>query len=210
MEKSLQAIAAWPSTVTERAGSEKAQGIWSGRHGQDTFAHGTVSEETAKPSAEFTDTTIGYLVRDVHRSLARALQSRIASQGVSMGQWFFLRALWDEDGLTQRELSQRVGMMEPTTVTALNGLERRGLVDRVRNIHDRRKVNIHLTAKGRGLREVLLPCSIEVNQEATMGVSKSELTATMDVLRRMVNNLNGHTPLDLDGLSADEDAAGLN
>ncbi len=139
----------------------------------------------------FSDTTIGYLVRDVHRSLARALQARIASHGVSMGQWFFLRALWDKDGLTQRELSQRVGMMEPTTVTALNGMERRGLVERVRNTHDRRKVNIYLTPKGRALRDVLLPCSVDANREATQGIAPDELALAMDVLRRMAGNLTG-------------------
>ncbi len=157
----------------------------------------------------FSDTTIGYLVRDVHRSLARTLQARIATHGVSMGQWFFLRALLDKDGLTQRELSQRVGMMEPTTVTALNGMERRGLVERVRNIHDRRKVNIFLTPKGLALRDVLLPCSLEVNREATQTISKADLSVAMDVLRRMTANLTGShyddTPdLDMPDLDARE------
>nr|WP_245613173.1 MarR family transcriptional regulator [Skermanella stibiiresistens] len=106
-----------------------------------------------------------------------------------MGQWFFLRALWDEDGLTQRELSQRVGMMEPTTVTALNSMERRGLVERVRNPHDRRKVNIYLTPKGRGLRDVLLPCAAEVSDLATRGIAPADLALTIDVLHRMIINL---------------------
>lgn len=135
------------------------------------------------------DSTVGYIVRDVHRAFSRSLQARIATHGVSMGQWFFLRALWEEDGLTQRELSQRVGMMEPTTVTALNSMERRGLVERVRNIHDRRKVNIYLTPKGRGLRDVLLPCAAEVNNHAIRGVSKADLMMTMEVLRQMEINL---------------------
>ena len=132
---------------------------------------------------------VGYLVRDLHRAFSRALQQRIASHGVSMGQWFFLRALWDEDGLTQRELSQRVGMMEPTTVTALNGMERRGLVERVRNPHDRRKVNIYLTPKGRSLRDVLLPCTEQVGVQALRGVAEEDLAVTFAVLRRMMTNL---------------------
>lgn len=132
---------------------------------------------------------VGYLVRDLHRAFSRALQQRIASHGVSMGQWFFLRALWDEDGLTQRELSQRVGMMEPTTVTALNSMERRGLVERVRNPNDRRKVNIYLTPKGRSLRDVLLPCTEQVSVQALRGVSEEDLAITFAVLRRMATNL---------------------
>ena len=186
MEKSLQAPLSWPRAAKERSdelGAPDAPPVQHERAGASSGA--------SPDKASFSDTTVGYLVRDVHRSLARTLQSRIASHGVSIGQWFFLRALWDEDGLTQRELSQRVGMMEPTTVTALNGMERRGLVERVRNTHDRRKVNIYLTPKGRALRDVLLPCSVEVSREATHGVSKPDLAIAMDVLRRMAANLSG-------------------
>lgn len=132
---------------------------------------------------------LSQLLRDVHRSFTRALQSRIASHGVTMGQWLFLRALWHEDGITQRELSQRVGMMEPTTVTALNGMERRDLVQRVRNPHDRRKVNIFLTPKGRSLRDVLLPCAMEINQHALRGIPDDELARTIELMQRVMENL---------------------
>ncbi len=114
---------------------------------------------------------------------------RIAAHGVSIGQWYFLRALWEEDGLTQRELSHRVGMMEPTTVTALNGMEKRGLVERIRNARDRRKMNIHLTDKGRSLREKLMPVEAEVNRLAVAGLSRSEESDFERVLRLVLHNL---------------------
>lgn len=94
------------------------------------------------------ETSVGYLLRDTYRAFTKILQARISAHGVTIGQWYFLRVLWDEGGLTQRELSLRVGMMEPTTVTALNGMEKRGYVKRVRNTEDKRKVNIYLTEKG--------------------------------------------------------------
>ena len=206
MDKSLQAHQPW-----SRADRERLEG--GGRHGMigSSADHGKAMMATAAsdPETGLSDTAVGYLVRDVHRSLARALQARIASHGVSMGQWFFLRALWDEDGLTQRELSQRVGMMEPTTVTALNGMERRCLVERVRNVHDRRKVNIYLTPKGRALRDVLMPCSIEANREAVQGIAPTDLATAMLVLRQMLTNLNGGTVLDNDVEALDADAIGL-
>jgi len=207
MEKALQAHPEWSRAERLRPEAARRHGLTAGRPDRKTE---DAEDAGADPEdGGMTDTTVGYLVRDVHRSLARALQSRIASHGVSMGQWFFLRALWDEDGLTQRELSQRVGMMEPTTVTALNGMERRNLVERVRNVHDRRKVNIYLTPKGRALREVLMPCSLEVNREATQGVSKTELSITMDVLRRMAGNLNGNSLLDEASETMEEDVHAL-
>ena len=149
-------------------------------------------------TAERVDANLSHAIRDVHRAFSRALQSRIAQHGVSMGQWFFLRALWEEDGLTQRELSQRVGMMEPTTVTALNTMEHKGLVERVRNAHDRRKVNIFLTTRGRSLKDVLLDCAGEVNENAVRGIPPEHLLRTMEVLCRISANLGGTGFLDED------------
>ena len=56
----------------------------------------------------------------------RALQARLAAHGVTFGHWTFLRILWEGDGLTQRELSDEAGVMEPTTFAALKAMERLG------------------------------------------------------------------------------------
>src|SRR6266849_4951159 len=89
----------------------------------------------------------GYLVRDAHRAFQHVLEQRIAPFGVTRGQWYFLRVLWIQDGLSQRELSARVGMMEPTTAVALRSMERSQLIRRLRAADDRRKVRVFLTAK---------------------------------------------------------------
>lgn len=137
--------------------------------------------------------TLCQLVRDAHRALNRVMQGQLGRFGVNLGQWVFLRALWQEDGITQRELSQRVGMMEPTTVTALNGMERLGLVERVRNKSDRRKINVFLTVKAQALRDLVVPGVQEVNSAAVCGLSESELVAAISALRTMIANLSGST-----------------
>ncbi|MCH7542958.1 MAG: MarR family transcriptional regulator [Proteobacteria bacterium] len=135
----------------------------------------------------------GYLLRDTFRAFSKVLSARISAHGVTIGQWYFLRVLWEEDGLTQRELSQRVGMMEPTTVTALNGMEKRDYVRRVRSTEDRRKVNVFLTRKGRSLRNKLLPFAIEVNRLATEGVSEDDLENLRATLRHMRDRLQAES-----------------
>src|ERR1044072_9464002 len=90
----------------------------------------TRQPESSRNSEFPPDESSGYLVRDAHRAFQRLLERRIAPHGVTRGQWYFLRVLWNEDGLTQRELSARVGMMEPTTVIALRGMEKSGLIRR--------------------------------------------------------------------------------
>ena len=95
---------------------------------------GAAAGPARKSVADFPpDQSVGYLVRETHRAFLRALGTRVSRHGVSTGMWYFLRALWEEDGLTQRELSRRVRMMEPTTATALESMERRGLISRTRN-----------------------------------------------------------------------------
>lgn len=133
---------------------------------------------------------LGQLVRDVHSAYRRALAQVHEPHRVSLGQWFFLRALWLEDGMTQRELSQRVGMMEPTTVAALNAMEQRGFVHRVRNRHDRRKVNIYLTAEGRQLQSMLVPATNGVGMRAISGVLETDCRVAETVLRTILANLS--------------------
>jgi len=133
--------------------------------------------------------SIGYLTRIAFRAFSRALELRTAPHGVSSGQWRFLRVLWREDGLTQRELSRRVGMREPTTVIALKSLERSGFVTRRKSEEDRRKVHVFLTDTARALQSVLLPAVAEVNDVALTGLTRSEIEILRKALTQVGRNL---------------------
>jgi DNA-binding MarR family transcriptional regulator len=135
------------------------------------------------------DNSVGFLVRDLNRAIQRALHARIQRHGVAPGAWYFLRVLWEEEGLTQRELANRVGMMEPTAVIALRGLERAGWIKRQRNAQDRRKIHIRLTPEGRALRETLLPLAHAVNADVCRGLSPEEHATLLALLRRARCNL---------------------
>ncbi len=53
--------------------------------------------------------SMGYLTRVNFRMFSRALEKLTLPHGVSAGQWRLLRVLWEEDNITQRELSERTG-----------------------------------------------------------------------------------------------------
>jgi DNA-binding MarR family transcriptional regulator len=132
----------------------------------------------------------GYLVRDAHRAFQRMLERRIAPHGVTRGQWYFLRVLWTKDGLSQRELSERVGMMEPTTVIALRSMEKAGLIRRVRSTEDRRVTHVRLTAKARRMRDGLLQLARGINAQAHDGISAEDIAVFRRVIMRMTENLD--------------------
>ena len=143
---------------------------------------------TERPSLSLSH-SVGYQIRTTHRLLQRALQRRIEPHGVTLGMWYYLRVLWDHDGLTQRELSRRIGTMEPTTFGAVAIMEQHGLVFRVRNSADRRKINIFLTKKGRELESILLPSAIEVVRIATRSLSEREQEMFLSMLTAVQDEL---------------------
>lgn len=134
--------------------------------------------------------SIGYLLRDCNRRFIRALEAKIKPHGILVGQWFFLRELWVEDGLTQANLSSRTGMKAPTTLVAIRRLVDDGLVVRKQDPNDRRKLRIYLTDKGRRSRDVLLPLAHDVNIAATQGFSKKEILQFQSLFDRMKENLS--------------------
>ena len=134
--------------------------------------------------------SVGYLLRDCYRSFSRALETRIRPHGIGVGQWFFLRELWEEDGLAQGDLSVRAGMTAPTTVVAIRRMVEDGLVTRKQDAQDRRKVRIHLTGKGRRLGDELLPFALDVNNEATADFSQEEIRQFRSFVDRMKKNLS--------------------
>src|ERR1700693_5527516 len=92
---------------------------------------------------------LAHLIKDATRALLRALQMRLTEHSVSLGQWTFLRVLWETDGITQRELSELAGVMESTTFTAVTVMEKLGYVTRKKLPNNKKMVYVSLTAKGR-------------------------------------------------------------
>ena len=91
--------------------------------------------------------------------------------------------------MTQRELSLVVGTMEPTTLTAIKSMEKSGLVHRVNNEDDRRKINIYLTERGKALRAELMPLAKEVVDSSVRGFSDRERSTLLEYLKVIQDNL---------------------
>lgn len=132
---------------------------------------------------------LAHIIREAARALVRALTARLAEHGVSFGHWAFLRILWERDGLTQRELSEMAGVMEPTTFAALKAMEELGYIERRQVPENRKNVYVYLTPQGRALKKKLVSLAKDVNKVATRGVKADALATTRRVLLAMLDNL---------------------
>ena len=132
---------------------------------------------------------LAHLIRDVARSQMRALQHRLSEHGVSFGHWTFLRILWNRDGLTQKELSDLAGVMEPTTFSAVKAMEQMGLIERRQLPGNRKNMHVFLTPAGRALEEALVPLAEEVNDISVRGIPEKDLAVLRRSLIMMIEDL---------------------
>lgn len=143
----------------------------------------------AKTPAYPLEESIGFLISSTHRVLRPLLEARVSGSGVSYGMWFFLRVLWEEDGISQREVAARVGIAPPTAVAALRKLEAEGMIELRADRADGRRMQIYLTPKGRALEKALLPKVEQINKVALRGLSKADFKNLRRILSAIQSNV---------------------
>jgi len=120
-----------------------------------------------------------------HRALGAEL---LAAVGLHPGPEMLLMELWAEDGLSQRELAERLEVRPPTITNMLHGLERAGLVLRRPDPQDGRVQRVHLTERGRGLEEPVAGVWAELEARTVAGMSGEERRRFADLLERVAGN----------------------
>jgi len=134
--------------------------------------------------------SVGYHVRQLAESWQDVMDRRAEAHGVTVTQWRYLRELWEEDGLSIGELTQRVGRQGPTTVVAVQLLEKAGLVTVVKSDEDRRKSHVHLTRRGQRLASTMSPLIIEANDWAMADLSAVEILTFKRLIVRIQRRLD--------------------
>jgi MarR family transcriptional regulator, organic hydroperoxide resistance regulator len=132
---------------------------------------------------------LGMLLRAADSTFNRHLRDELAAHDVTFGQFQHLRNLWVENGLTQAELSRRIGIEMASSTAILDSLEARRLITRMRNAADRRKINVSLTPAGAALKKPLMACAARVNKAARRGLTNTELASVFALVGRIIANL---------------------
>jgi len=135
------------------------------------------------------ENSLGYLVRDTHRLISKVLNTRLERLGIRVGHWYILRSLLQEEGITQRELSARIGMNEPNVVTSLRVLEKQDIISRTVDEKDGRCKHVGLTEAGRELAVSLLPIVHEVNDIIGAPLNDKERTQLISLVQRVREGL---------------------
>jgi DNA-binding MarR family transcriptional regulator len=134
--------------------------------------------------------SMGYLVRRTFQAFTRTMAPRLAAHDISLSMWFFLRLLWEGDGRTQKDIGTDLGLAPPTTVSAMDNLEKRGLIVRKRNALDRREIHVYLTPAGHHLKTELSRYAHEVNAIALRNLTRRESQMLRTLLLKVNESLD--------------------
>ncbi|MCF1435660.1 MULTISPECIES: MarR family winged helix-turn-helix transcriptional regulator [Rhizobium/Agrobacterium group] len=129
-----------------------------------------------------------YLVSQLAKEFARALQVRAEGLGFSAGQFPILLELWEEQGLTQKQLLERVAVEQATMANTLSRMERDGLIERKPHPSDRRAQLVFLTAKGEGLRDQAISAACEADDALFHGFRRFEKELLLEFIRQALEN----------------------
>jgi DNA-binding MarR family transcriptional regulator len=145
---------------------------------------------TALKSDYPTTQSIGLLMRIALFGLRKSFRAQLEKHKTPWSVWYYLRVLWDSDGLSQGELTKKVGAMQPNAVTAVRTMQQLGLVRTEQEALDRRRIRIWLTPKARQLEKVLLPAvRASVENAAFKNFTEIEKATLTALLNKVCQNI---------------------
>ena len=134
------------------------------------------------------DESVGALIKLVMASITTQVDRRLVDHDLTHAQWVPLFKLAHGECSTVAELARTLQSDPGAMTRALDRLEAKGLVARVRSSEDRRVVNLELTDAGRDVAAVVPAVLAEVLNLHLAGFSKEEWRALLSMLKRMRAN----------------------
>lgn len=123
-------------------------------------------------------------------AMTKLYKPLLATLGLTYPQYLVMLVLWEQDGITVSGLKERLHLDYGTLTPLVKRLEKRELLSRKRLPEDERQVLIHLTDKGRRLREPAR--SVPQQVASASGCSLAELEGLKEELCALRNRLHRH------------------
>src|SRR3569623_155474 len=131
--------------------------------------------------------TIGFQAAQLARLVANRLREALLPLGVQPAQAAALIEIGRAEGLTQKELVERLDVEQPGVARTLNGLEAEGWI--IRQAKAGRAPGLFLTEKARAVVSDAARITAEVNRTALSELSKTESNHLIDRLGEVISSL---------------------
>ncbi len=126
------------------------------------------------------------------KQFSEAFGRRLEGSGITRIQWIALYYIYENQDISQRELSKLMYIKDSSAGRLIDRLQRDGLVERVRSEKDKRVIQLQLTGQGKVLFGEVLPVGVAFNEALTKNISRKDLEVFNAVLKQMLNNVTDH------------------
>lgn len=135
------------------------------------------------------DDSLGFILNKTNTKLKNELFQRFKEYDVTPEQWAVLNCLWEQEGVTPKELADRIFKDKPNTNRILEKLQMKELI--VRKLHpiDKRAYQIFLTDRGWALKKELIPKVMQLLETAAIGIEKHKVLEMKKLLNQIYDNL---------------------
>ncbi|MGN4424172.1 MarR family winged helix-turn-helix transcriptional regulator [Bacillus cereus group sp. MYBK30-1] len=121
------------------------------------------------------------------REVTRFYRPYLEEMGITYPQYITLLVLWEQDGLTVKEIGERLFLDSGTLTPMLKRMESLKLVKRVRSKEDERKVCIELTEQGKDLK--VKACSLPTTMATNLGITEQEYRSLLIQLNKLIETM---------------------
>lgn len=135
------------------------------------------------------DDCIAFITNKSAKKLDDEFNRRLQENGTTRVQWIALFYIGKAGEISQKELSDYMDIKESSMVRLIDRMEKEELVERRKDLEDRRITKIILTDKGKFLKEELMPRGQAFQDDVLKGISKENLEIFKEVLQRMIDNI---------------------
>lgn len=133
--------------------------------------------------------TANYLLATICKAHRNWAEQELATVGLHVGQEMLLSLLWQEDGLTQSDLAQRLGVQPATVCKMLGRMEAGGLIATRRDERDSRISRVYLSDEGQAFQQALTDAWARLETHLLAGFTADEVIVLRQVLTRLAENL---------------------
>jgi MarR family transcriptional regulator for hemolysin len=132
---------------------------------------------------------LSMLIGETARRWRQRLDQRLRPMGLSQAKWRALLHLSLSNGISQRELSEKLSIEGPTLVRLLDRLSRDGHIERRESPHDLRCNKVHLTRKSQRIIRKIHQEVTQLRQELLSDLDKKQLQGGITLLRHIRDKL---------------------
>lgn len=133
--------------------------------------------------------SLGSLVSHLNIELQNELDLRLKRYQLDIKLWPVLFALWQEEGVSQTELSKRCDVANYTMTRLLDQLQVQGLITRHQELDNRRAFQIFLTDEAKALEQDLIREAERVNEKFLANLTEEEQAYFIKLLNK-INKLS--------------------